>query len=147
MILQLEVQKVLALLTNNSFLAKKKILIMPITQNSPDIDFAESNFKQKKEELLTKLLQKQKELANFLVETYPNNIDYKIHLMFMEMIYASKFDEYISGFILNEVMNEYEFAVLFASKLDDYLCQQAWNVNNAAQNVDIDVVNSNNNDE
>ena len=108
---------------------------MSITQNNPDIDFTDSNFEEKKE-LIPKLSKKQKELADFLLETYPNNIDLKIHLMFIKMICPSTFDEYFPGFIPNEVLSEDEFPLLFASKLDDYLCQLAQNVNKTLQNLE-----------
>ena len=99
---------------------------MPIIQSSTDFDFTNSTVEEKKE-LITKLLNKQKELANFLIQTYPTDIDLRIHLMFITMICSTTFGEYFCNFIPNQVLSEDEFASLFASKLDDYLSQQAQN--------------------
>ena len=99
---------------------------MPIIQSSTDFDFTNSTVEEKKE-LITKLLNKQKELANFLIQTYPTDIDLRIHLMFITMICSTTFGECFCNFIPNQVLSEDEFASLFASKLDDYLSQQAQN--------------------
>ena len=107
---------------------------MSITQNNSNIDFSNANSEQKKE-LIDKLLKKQFELAQFLIDNYPDNIDLRIHLMFIQMVCVSKFGEYFSGFIPNEVMSEDHFALLFACKLDDYMCMQAQNINAVVQSL------------
>ena len=44
-----------------------------------------------KKELTDKLLKKQFELAQFLIDYYPDNTDLRIHLMFIQMVCVSKF--------------------------------------------------------
>lgn len=80
-------------------------------------------------------MRRKKKLADLLVETYPNIIDLKTHLMFIQMISSSIFGEYFSGFISNVVLSK-KFVSLFACKLDDYLCRQAENVNETVQNLE-----------
>ena len=71
------------------------------------------------------MLDKQKELANFLIQNYPADIDLRIQLMFITMTCSSTFGDYFCDLIPNQVLSEDEFASLHASKLDDYLSEQA----------------------
>ena len=90
---------------------------MPIIQSNSQFDFTNATLEEKKD-LIEKLLKKQKDLANFSLENYPNNTELRVHLTFFQMVCSSRFGEYFSGFIPNRVFDENEFTSLFATELD-----------------------------
>ena len=99
---------------------------MPIIKSNSQFDFTNATLEEKKD-LIKKLLRKQKDLANILLENYPNNIELRVHLIFVETVCSSTFGEYFSGFVPNRVFDENEFASLFATKLDKYMSLQSQN--------------------
>ena len=48
-----------------------------------------------------------------------------IYLTFITVICSSNFGDYFYDFIPSQIISEDEFALLFTSKLSDYLTQQA----------------------
>ena len=71
------------------------------------------------------MLNKQKELAYFLIQNYPEKIELRIHLMFVVLICESHFGSYFVDYIPKSVINEDEFAAVFAAKINDYLDDQS----------------------
>ena len=99
---------------------------MSIIQRNSQFDFTNATLEEKKD-LIAKLLKKQKDLANFLLENYPNNIELRVHLIFIQTVCSSTFGEYFSGFIPNRAFDENEFASLFPTELDKYMGLQSQN--------------------
>ena len=97
---------------------------MPILQNDIDFDFTNLTAEEKKE-LIIKLLNKQKEIANFLIQNNPADYILRTYLTFITLICSSTFGDYFYNFIPNQVLSQDELALLFASKLDNYLSDQA----------------------
>ena len=56
-----------------------------------------------------------------MLENYPNNIEPRVHLIFIQTVCSSTFGEYFSSFISNRVFDENEFASLFATELEKYM--------------------------
>ena len=97
---------------------------MPILQSDVDFDFTKLTAEEKKE-LIIKLLNKQNEIANFLIQNNPADYILRTYLTFITLICSSTFGDYFYNFIPNQVLSQDEFALLFASKLDNYLSDQA----------------------
>ena len=92
-------------------------------QNKP-FDFSSATFEEKKD-LVKILMEKQKSLAQTLLQTYPPDIDLQICLMFIRKTCDSKFGDYFARLIPSRIISEEEFTVFFAEKLDAFLLEQA----------------------
>ena len=78
-----------------SVLESKKCLLCTFKTKNSNATPAE------KKELVSNLLEKQKSLAEFLIRSYPADIDLRICLMFVCMICSSKFGDYFFQLIPN----------------------------------------------
>ena len=88
---------------------------------------------QQKIDLIKELLDRQKNLAEFLANG-TENIKLNIHLMFMLIIKNSFFAKYFAPFIPSGRMEKDDFCILFAAKFNEYLEIQLANLSNANTN-------------
>ena len=93
---------------------------MSIIRDNENFDFSNCTIEEKKD-LIINLLNRQKELAFFLIESYPTDIALRIHLMFVIMICSLNVADYFVDYIPDSVISEDEFTALFAVRLNDYL--------------------------